>query len=54
MFFSYNQLYYENYVRYNTYGDEQNDLELIQKEEEIADISDDYLNILNELYRLYH
>jgi len=45
---------YEEYVKYNTYGNEENDQEIIRKEREMADISDDYLNILKEQYLSYH
>ena len=45
---------YEAYIQYNTYGDEKKDLELARKENEMADISDDYLNILKEQYSAYH
>ena len=44
---------YEEYVRYNTFNSKEDDEEYLRREEEMADLSDDYLNILKEQYLSY-
>lgn len=44
---------YEEYVRYNTFDSQEDDKEYLRREREMADLSDDYLNILKEQYLSY-